>query len=364
MLEEAVAAGLSPGAVAVVGRGREIVAAISVGTLGCDIGNRAVDAETVYDLSSLTKPLVTSALMMILVAEQRCSTRGRVADILPSVEPSITFGHLLNHSSGLPAWRPFYDGVKAAEGAADRGLTTTEAAKQVVYGLAERVPQEAPAGTRSIYSDVGYILLGKAIEAIVGEPLHGYARRRLFDPLGLRATSFVPAYDRAHAAGRIDVGRVAPCGRSLARETPVCGVVHDDTAYAMGGVSGHAGLFSDARGVHALVAEHVEALSGSSRLFDGRVVEDFWSLENRLPGSTWVLGWDTPTAGASTAGRLVSPGSVGHLGFTGTSIWIDRERGVHVVLLTNRLQTGAGRDGVNDMRARFHDAVFAELDEL
>ncbi len=363
MLERAVAAGISPGAVAVVGRGRKILAEIAAGSLGRDDDDRVADAETVYDLSSLTKPLVTSALTMMLVAEGACSPDQSAAKYLPSISRAITLAQLLSHCSGLPAWRPFYDGVKAAEAAGAHVLMATEAAKHVVYGLAERVPLQAPPGTRPLYSDVGYILLGSILEKIVDEPLHHYARRRLFDPLGLSATSFVAAYEPAHAAGRIDAAKVAPCGKSLARETPVCGFVHDDTAYAMGGVSGHAGLFSNAREVHALVAEHVEAQAGGASLLDRGVVDDFWAPSKRLPNSTWALGWDTPTAGNSTAGKLISPQSIGHLGFTGTSIWVDRVRGVHVVLLTNRLQAGAERGAVNDMRARFHDAVFTELDQ-
>ena len=177
----------------------------------------------------------------------------------------------------------------------------------------------------------------------------------------MSTTSFVAAYDNDHAAGCIGADSVAPCGNSPARAAAVCGLVHDDTAYAMGGVAGHAGLFSTAGEVHALVAEYVEALAGRSSLFDGAVVERFWTVANRLPGSTWVLGWDTPTPGSSTAGGLISPDSVGHLGFTGTSIWVDRVREVHVVLLTNRLQAGAEREDVNDLRTRFHDAVFTDL---
>jgi len=157
----------------------------------------------------------------------------------------------------------------------------------------------------------------------------------------------------------MDVDRIAPCGSCAWRGTDaVRGAVQDENAYAMAGVAGHAGLFSTARDVHTLVAEWVLAHAGSGRLLDPQVVRRLWRRSPSVPGTTWALGWDTPSRPISTAGTHVSADAVGHLGFTGTSIWIDIQRGVHVILLSNRVHPDRASTGIRELRPRLHDAVF------
>jgi CubicO group peptidase (beta-lactamase class C family) len=139
------------------------------------------------------------------------------------------------------------------------------------------------------------------------------------------------------------------------------GVVQDENAYVMGGVAGHAGLFSTARSVHRLVAELVRALRGLPSLFERDLVRLVWTKDTTTPGSSWALGWDTPAVQGSSAGSRISAWAVGHLGFTGTSVWLDLDRGVHVVFLTNRIHEGGDNRSVRELRPRVHDAVFAGL---
>jgi CubicO group peptidase (beta-lactamase class C family) len=139
------------------------------------------------------------------------------------------------------------------------------------------------------------------------------------------------------------------------------GVVQDENAYAMGGVAGHAGLFSTAREVHRLVGEFERAFHGLGSRFERDLVRIVWTKDTATPGSTWALGWDTPAAQGSSAGSRISARAVGHLGFTGTSVWVDLDRGVHVVFLTNRIHQGGDNRGIRELRPRVHDAVFAGL---
>ncbi len=388
VLDKAVSDDLTPGAAAIVARGADVLAEIYTGTLGLEgDADMPVGPHTIYDLSSLTKPLATAASIMTLVAEGVIDLDAQVIDFFRSFSQTgpghdkarVTVRHLLGHSSGLPAWLPFHEAVaeiqkvREATGAVAPPLFGTEQGKRAVYRLADAAQLQAQPGTRALYSDVGYIVLGRIVELVTKHPLHEYARTRIFQPLRLRETSFVPLVpsrdpDAAasltvskHVDGVIDPDVTAPCGHSIGRGTPVRGFVHDDNAYAMGGVAGHAGLFATVRDVHGLTAEFVGAEKDNGRVLRGEVVRACFDTSNRPPGATWLLGWDTPSVAGSTAGTKISASAVGHLGFTGTSVWIDRERGVHVVLLTNRVHRDTAREKFNELRVQFHDAVFAEV---
>jgi CubicO group peptidase (beta-lactamase class C family) len=154
---------------------------------------------------------------------------------------------------------------------------------------------------------------------------------------------------------------IAPTERCPWRKRLLCGEVHDDNAYAMGGVVGHAGLFAQARDIHALVCELRACVLGESDFLPGDLVREFWRRDGSVPESTWALGWDMPSATHSSAGSLFGATAVGHLGFTGTSIWIDRERDVHVILLTNRVHPHRDNERIREVRPRLHDAAMEAL---
>jgi CubicO group peptidase (beta-lactamase class C family) len=247
--------------------------------------------------------------------------------------PDLTVADLLAHASGLPAWRPLY---QAGDAQAMRAAVLAE-------------PLEAAPGTRSVYSDLGFMLLGWHLEARLGAPLDQLFARRIAAPLGLEL-GFRPA----------DAAACAPTEGTLR------GVVHDDNARVLGGVAGHAGLFGTAADVsrvaHALVAAwHGARSTALPRLWPAARVQQMWRPSG-VPGSTWCLGWDRPAATGSSAGARWPRDGVGHLGFTGCSLWIDPPRARWVVLLSNRVHPTRANERIKAFRPVLHDAVVAALD--
>jgi CubicO group peptidase (beta-lactamase class C family) len=213
-----------------------------------------------------------------------------------------------------------------------------------------------------VYSDLGFLLLGELIELVAQAPLDRVFHERIARPLGLRSTGFVDL-------ARLRRDKLAPVTDAIApteqcgwRNKLLCGEVHDDNAWAVGGVAGHAGLFSTAADVHALVCWLRACACGSDPALPAELVQRFWTRDATVPESTWALGWDTPSPTGSSAGTHVSPRAVGHLGFTGTSLWIDLERDAHVILLTNRVHPDRHDERIREVRPRVHDAVWEALD--
>lgn len=302
MLQDAVGA-VFPSAQLVVIDGGAVVLERAVG---------AADADTVFDVASLTKPLATASLVML---------KGIGLD--ETVRPGVTVFHLLSHSSGLPAWKLLGpDPVTAAR------------AEPLAY----------PTGTRSIYSDLGFILLGDHVARRCGRSLAELFRDAIAAPLEIE-TTYAPAFDPS---------RIAPC-------EGLRGVVHDENARAMGGVAGHAGLFSTARDVAVIARALLAAWRGDGGLFPPDALRRFWSPAN-VPGSTWCLGWDRPSPGASQAGTRWPRSGVGHLGFTGCSLWLDPPRGRAVALLSNRVEPTRANERIKQLRPALHDAIVATLD--
>jgi CubicO group peptidase (beta-lactamase class C family) len=375
VMEEAVELAVFPGAALVVAHGNDVLYEGCYGTTGEGGGGLPVTSATIYDLSSLTKSLATAAAVVVLLARGSLTLDTPIGELLPDfVTPAdgstaatgdrsaVTLRHLLAHASGLPAWRPYWRMLQAEEESAGRRLVATEAGRRRIHEMAVREPQARPQGTRSVYSDVGFIVLGAVIEAASGERLDAFVAREVFAPLGPSEAGFVDVAD-ARRDQRPESGRhrAAPCGDCAWRGGTVEGLVQDENAYAMGGVAGHAGLFASIADVQTLVAEWVAAYGGRSRVLDPAQVREFWNAREVAPASTWKLGWDTPTPGASSAGRFVSLRSVGHLGYTGTSVWIDLDRGVHVILLSNRLHPDRENTAIRQLRPRVHDTIFEIL---
>ncbi|MFZ5861925.1 MAG: serine hydrolase domain-containing protein [Nitrospirota bacterium] len=343
------------------------------GVLVADVGGRVVffeafgraaeipvaedmTTDTVFDLASLTKPLVTAALALSLVAERRLAVDDPVGRYLPSWRDGAgaraTIRHLLTHTSGLPDWRPFYRDVPPE-------LIATPAGKHRLIDAAEREPLISPPGAESRYSDLGFILLGSILERVADQPLDESARERLFAPLGLHSIGFLPAR-RTDSPSWADHRTVAATEQCPWRGRVLRGEVHDENAYAMGGVSGHAGLFGDAMSVLRLVRGWREASLGRSPRWPADLAMRFLTRQNDVGNGSWTLGWTTPTP-PSTSGRFFSPRSYGHLGFTGTSIWVDPDRELTVILLTNRVHPTRENQGIAAFRPAIHDAIYQGL---
>jgi serine-type D-Ala-D-Ala carboxypeptidase len=279
---------------------------------------------TLFDVASLTKALSTATLTMMALDEGRLALADRP-------RPDVTVAELLSHSSGLPAWKRLGD------------------SRDEVLRAVATEPLESPPGQVARYSDLGFILLGAAVERALGEPLDAAFARRIAGPLGI-GTTFHPR----------DPAACAPT------EGELRGVVHDENARAMGGVAGHAGLFSTARDVsrlaHALVAAwHGVRSTTVPRLVPAARVRQFWT-PSAVAGSTWCLGWDRPAPRGSSAGERWPRDGVGHLGFTGCSLWIDPPRARWVVLLSNRVHPSRANEEIKRLRPALHDAIVAALD--
>ena len=260
----------------------------------------------------------------------------------------MTLRRALAHAAGFAAHRPFFeqvisDGVAPAQG------------RERIVTLAAAEPLAYQPGTRSLYSDLGFILLGDLVERGLGGRLDVLAEKFLFAPLGLRATGFSGS---AALSGR----KLAPTERCPVRGRMLVGEVHDLNAFAMGGVAGHAGLFANAADLLQLASALCAAWrdtgpAGGSPLVPAEVLRLFWQPVG-IPGSTWRLGWDGPSATGSLAGDRLSRQAVGHLGFTGCSLWIDPERESSIVLLTNFVHPTARKDPrFRALRPALHDAA-------
>lgn len=302
---------------------------------------RPFDAETPMDLASVTK-VFTATLAMIAI------DRGLVQFDEQAPElPGVTLLHLLNHSSGLPAWDKFYERMPMNPRPAVAEATKAEILRQI----AEK-PRSEP-GTVSEYSDLGYIYLGVWIERLFDRGLEELVEQLIAGALGLSSIRYVSL-----RRGDAPLADAAATEVDPVRGGPVVGTVHDENCHIMGGVAGHAGLFGIARDVGAFGRHMLEISRGSNGIVSREVLKFAWSEAARGAAGHYLGGWDTPSGTQTSVGRGFSRRyTVGHLGFTGTSLWIDRSRDVVAVLLTNRVYPTRENPRVKDLRIAFHEAV-------
>jgi serine-type D-Ala-D-Ala carboxypeptidase len=362
---EAVEKGAIPGATLVVRIGAEIAYEGAFGFRSVLPERSPMRLETVFDLSSLTKPLATTVAVMMLTRDAKMRLDDRLTRFFHNFgvhgKAHVTFRHLLAHSSGLAAWRPFYQQIAEVERGGKVNFMASRGAKEFVYEEIHREKPEAPAGNKTIYSDLNFILLGEAVEQVSGVGLNRFCRDKIFRPLELRATDFIDI-------SLVRTRRLEPVPEMFA-PTAVCplrkrllvGEVDDENAYAMGGVAGHAGLFAPVKEVDRIAAELIACYAGRSDFIPQKIVQQFWSRDSAVRGSTWALGWDSPSAEYSSSGHRFSAAAVGHLGFTGTSIWIEPERGIAISLLTNRVHPRRDNQAIRDFRPKIHDLIMEAL---
>lgn len=360
-IEAAVQRGVFPGAVLLVRDGERMFYLRAFGQRQNEPTPAPMEEDTIFDLSSLTKALATTTAVMLLVRDGKVRLEDRVTRFLHNFgvhgKTHVTLRHLLAHSSGLAATRPYYKEILQMERRGEKiNFLGSGAAKEYVYQQISRERPEAPPGVRAVYSDLGFILLGALVELTSATTLDRFCHTRIFRPLGLRATSFI---DLAMVRSRRIVPStemIAPTERCPWRQHVLCGEVQDDNAYAMGGVAGHAGLFASARDVDTLLCHLRACWNGQDGFVPPAIVREFWTRDG-TPGSTWTLGWDTPSPTGSAAGRRFSATTVGHLGFTGTSVWVDLERDRHVLLLSNRVHPSRDNNLIREFRPVIHDLI-------
>lgn len=338
-LRRAVDAGAFPAAVIEVGGPAAAHWQEAFGRLTFDAPAPATRVDTVFDLASLTKVLATATLMMEQVERGVVGLDDVVGRHLPAWTGAdrreVTVRDLLAHRAGLPAHRRLFE-VCTGRAAFESAICTT--------------PLTYTPRTASVYSDLGFILAGFLLEAGVSLADRFEALRLRIDP-GAELQFRPPAHWHA---------RTAPTEWDPWRERLLVAEVHDENAAALGGVAGHAGLFGTASAVGAFARHYLQILDGRSGVVRQDTLATFIAADTSVPGSSRALGWDTmrPT---SSCGSVMSSRAFGHTGFTGTSLWIDPEAGVYVVLLTNRVHPSRSNAAIGDVRRAVHDAVMTAL---
>lgn len=334
--------GIFTAAALLVARCDETVLSEAYGTVGGP-GSASTDERTLFDLASLTKVIATTTSWMVLAAEKPevlDTPLERWFRSCPHDKKLITPRQLLAHCSGLPAWRPYYLFSRPAH---DRERFT---ANQILSEALQFNPGEG-----NLYSDLGFMLLGFIIHEQTGQSLDVFAQERVFEPLGVSdQLLFLPKHEDTRIA--------------LTRLEDSPGLVNDLNTRAMGGVAGHAGLFGTAEAVGSVAADILRSLHGRSSVFDNTVTRVFCTKADPAHSGTRALGFDTPSSEGSSSGRFFSVASVGHTGFTGTSLWIDPDQDVIVVLLTNRVFMGEADLRIKTFRPLVHDAVMEAMRNL
>ncbi len=292
--------------------------------------SRKIDQDSVFDLASVTKPLCTALAVATMMSEDKLQLNQPVTDFFPDApldKWNITLRHLLCHSSGLSAWMPIYKSLSK------RGKNHLTNAKTRACEIILSTPLAYETGSKSIYSDLGFILLGRIVEISSGLPLWHLVKKRIYEPLGL--TSFTSPLPKGGSFSEIMV----PTGYCPIRKRICWGEANDINVWSIGGISGHAGLFSNLEDTLRLTIAIMNAYNDKGKgiaSIRGRLICKFLDYRSPNPDIQWALGFDRPSLQGSSSGDLFSQNSVGHLGYTGTSFWIDLQEGISVVFLSAR----------------------------
>jgi serine-type D-Ala-D-Ala carboxypeptidase len=366
LLEDGLRGGIYTAAVALAGVGGELRWQAAVGRVSRNPGAQPATAATIFDLASLTKPLATALALLLLMDDGRLTPAATLGEFLPEAwlppdKRSLSLGSLLAHRAGLPAWEPFYQEILKKPPAARRALLPR---------LAAASPLVQPPDTATLYSDLGFMLLQAVVETVSGLNLDRFCEERIYRPLGLEVLGFnpLPIPDQAGLTPENGKGKTknrvyAATETGLIAGRRVSGEVHDENAWAAGGVAGQAGLFGRGIEVFRLGSAIYRAYRGEAGTLPLSPASVRRFLTPVARGAR-ALGFDTPESDASrcSVGRYFSPASVGHLGFTGVSFWLDLELGQMVVLLTNRVHLGRDdKAGIQAFRPRFHEAASRAL---
>jgi len=340
ILQKGVQDSVAPAIVCVVGRSGKIVFNKAFGSMTYDATSIGAGINTIFDLASVTKVTVTATLSMIFYDRGLLKLDEPVSAYIPEVKNGSTFTirNLLTHTAGLVAWDKFY---------------LDHSGKEDMLKAVFSREQEYEPGSKTVYSDLGIIMLATILERISGKPLDVLARDEIFGPLGMKDTMYNPPPEL--------LGRIAPTEDDPWRGRVVHGEVHDENTYALGGVSGHAGLFSTAPDLAVFCQMLLnKGVYAGKKTIEPATIGYFTRRQDIVKGSSRALGWDTPS-GSNSAGTRLSGQSFGHTGFTGTMLWIDPERDLFIILLTNRVYPTRENQKINGFRRLVNDTVIEML---
>lgn len=357
MMQWGIEDGAFPGGVLLIGNHAEVLYQQAFGSAQVVPEIRPATTETIYDLASLTKVVCTTTLVMQLIERGTIRLDDPVERFFPGFgvhgKENVRLRHLLTHCSGLPAWKPLY-------------LLAQTNEERLTY--IQNMELEYPTGTKVIYSDLGFILLGEMVARVYDRPLDEVAQEHIFAPLEMGDTCYNPARDRWHRIAPTEMNNdfeteMSQDTTGLARrEGLILGLVHDTNCYTMGGVTGHAGLFSTARDLYHFVKMLLNGGQYKGRqILSPRVLEMMMqNYTGQIPGDNRGLGWDKP-AELCSGGDLLTEKSIGHTGFTGTSIWVDPISDLAVILLTNRVHPTCSTKHIR-FRPLLHNLIFGSLE--
>lgn len=346
-MRQAVDDNVFPGGVILVSKENDVLFFEAYGKANIET-NLPMKKETVFDLASLTKPLATTLAVIKLIQQSKLTFDQTLGSVLPEFEYTeknkITIRHLLSHTSGLPDHKPYYEQLREIP---------FEKRRETLRECLVKEPLLSSVGEQTLYSDIGFMILSWVVENVSARRLDHFVSKEIYEPLGI---------DWENELFFVDLG--LPPKKAEFAATELCpwrkillnGAVHDDNAYAAGGIEGHAGLFGTASAVSQLLLELLTAYYGRSdkHIFSTELLHTFFQ---RQGDSDMALGFDTPAAKDSSCGSFFSRKSVGHLGFTGVSFWMDLERSIIVILLTNRVHPSRNNEKIKAFRPVLHNAI-------
>lgn len=353
---QALAGGWFPGAQVLVAAGERVLWHEAMGHASLEPETARMETGTFVDVASLTKALVTATCVARLVATGRLGLDDMLGGFVaaPPDKTALTVRRLLSHAAGFPIYVPYFKEL-VGRFAEFRNLPYAALHAEIVARVLNEPLVAAPGATQQ-YSDLDYILLGEVAAKAARQDLDRFFAAEVAGPLGLTA------HFRRLPADPVRGATYAATEHCPWRGEVLQGAVHDDHAYLMGGVAGHAGLFATASDVFAITRAWVRAYQGGTgEIMSPDTARTFLARPSKDLELTWTLGWDTPTPGESTSGKHFSPNSMGHLGFTGASVWVDLDRDLSVVLLTNRIHPLRSSLGIKQFRPVFHDLVMEGL---
>jgi serine-type D-Ala-D-Ala carboxypeptidase len=369
LMRDAVEDGVAPGMVLLVGKGGNIVFQQSFGGRflkpESENASNVMSIETVFDVAAVTSVVVTTTLMMKLVESGKIRLEDKVARYLQGFgvmsKSSITVGQLLNHTSGIAHWAPYFEELVKANSGSRLGVLASRGAKDFVFNAIMRSALKHEPGVKQMYSELGVILLGHLVETLTGLALDKASFRSIFQPLGMKCSSYIDLSMIKRRGIHPVTDLIAPTEDCPWRKRVLCGEVHDDNAWAMGGVAGHSGLFTTIGDLHIFASEILEAYKGHSAFLKRETLEKFWQPPQATGFEGWFHGWDTPSRENGMHESALSKHAVGINGFTGCSLWLEPTYGVDIILLSNRIHPSRSNKKIFSFRPELHAAIIKAL---
>lgn len=372
LMERGVSDSVFPGAVCLAGSSKDIFFHRAFGSRGSvpdkEPPPEPMTVDTVFDVASLTNIVATTTGIMKLLESQMLRLEDRVARFVQGFgvhgKSSITVEHLLSHTSGLAAWAPYFEELLRQNAGSRMGILTSRGAREFICNSIHRSHLKHEPGTKQLYSDLGFILLGEIIGTLTGATLDKAVQKIVCKPLDLKSTSYIDLSMIRRRGIHPVTEMIAPTEACSWRKRTLCGEVHDDNAWAMGGVAGHSGLFITAHDLYLFAREMILAYQGQSDFVSQDTVRRFWRSELFSESAGWRLGWEIPSKENALIESKIGSGAVGHCGFTGCSLWIEPDQDVIIILMSNRIHPNRSNRRIRTFRPELHDLALGPTAEL